>query len=87
MQADQVVGSLTTTYSAMAKNYAEQAVALRKRAAGSNGPWAGGQSWAAKAADRDDPDKVNGVFERGQFRMPYVGTGGIGPGFGPGIDE
>lgn len=73
MQADTVVGSLQTTYSKMAENYAERASELRERAIGMGVPFVGGQSWSAKAASRDDPDRVQPHFQRGQFRNTFAG--------------
>lgn len=73
MQADTVVGSLQTTYTKMAENYAERASELRERAIGIGVPFVGGQSWSAKAASRDDPDRVQPRFRRGEWENPLAG--------------
>lgn len=81
MQADTVVGSLQTDYSAMAKNYADRAQELRVKASSAHMPYAGGLSLAEKEAAREDPDRVQPFFGRDQFRTPYRsgGDGGFPP--------
>jgi hypothetical protein len=82
MQADTVVGSLTTTYSRMAENYAERAKELRAKATGLGVPYVGGQSWSEKAASRADPDRVQPRFRRGEFRSLEAGPSSSIPGSG-----
>jgi hypothetical protein len=82
MQADTVEGALSQTYSAAAKNYAEQAVALRLKASGYHAPYAGGQSWSEKEGFQQDPDTVDPTFSRGEFNNPYAGSWSDGNSYG-----
>lgn len=65
-QADVIVGSLAETYSKQAAGYFAQAKALRLRAQGYGEPFAGGQTKSGKRALRQDRDRVQPTFRRGQ---------------------
>jgi hypothetical protein len=79
-QADTKVGSLETTYSKMAKGFAERAAELRRKAAGMGAPFWGGRSESEKNARAENPDRVQPAFTRDQFTTPWRGTPGGGPG-------
>lgn len=68
-RADTVVGSLTETYSAMAAVYADRAKELRIRSS-TGAPWAGGLTRTDKDNRRQDTDRTQGAFARGQFNQP-----------------
>jgi len=60
--------SVKRSYAARATNYMALAERLRARVGSSTGtPWYGGGSKAGKAALRNDPDRVQPAFRRGQF--------------------
>jgi hypothetical protein len=83
-QPDNIEGSLQQTYSKMAKNYREMAEELRLRAQGAGEPFAGGQSWSGKRALRQDTDRVQPVFRRGQNESRQPGGRPILSGGRPG---
>jgi hypothetical protein len=79
-QADTVIGSLEVTYSKQAAGYRAMAKDLRKRAQGSGLPFVGGQSISAKQALREEQDRVQPIFRRGQFREHHHQRDGeVGP--------
>jgi hypothetical protein len=73
-QADTTFGSLQTTYTTMAKQYAVRAATLRAKAQGMQAPWAGGQSIADKQAYGDDADQVQPKFTGSEFDQAYGGV-------------
>ncbi len=72
-RADTVEGSLRVTYSKQAKQYAERAKELRKRAAGMNAPWTGGTTASEREARENNTSEVPALFRKGQFNIPYQG--------------
>lgn len=72
-QADTQVGSLKTTYTKQAAQYAQQAKDLRSKAASLGAPYTGGQSVSEKLANALDPDQVQPAFSRDMFDSPWTG--------------
>lgn len=81
-QADSEIGSLKTTYSAQAKNFADQAQRLRAKAIGYNAPYAGGLSRGENESWSQDPDRVQPKFRRDQFGNRMAGAPDGRPPFG-----
>lgn len=77
-RVDVVEGSLEQVFSKMAKEYRALAKELRVRAQGASAPFAGGQSRSAKRALRQDLDRVQPTFRRGQHQVHRVHGGNAG---------
>lgn len=71
-QADSVIGSLQVTYSKMAAGYRELAKELRMRAQGAGTIFVGAQSKSEKRALREERDRVQPIFRRGQFEEHHL---------------
>lgn len=68
LQADIATGDLKLTYSKAAENLAASAADLRARiVAGGGAPFAGGISRSDKETRRQNDDRNDGAFRRGQF--------------------
>jgi hypothetical protein len=81
MQPDTLIGSLQITTSKAAQIFGERADKLRARAQGAGLPFVGGQTHSEKRTRRMEPDRVQPLFRRGQFREPHqIRDGDIHPG-------
>lgn len=69
-------GGTMLTYSTAAQQYADMAMALRKRASAMHAPWTGGASIAEKESDRQDDDLVQPLFAKQMMDNPLVGSQG-----------
>ncbi len=77
-KADVKLGrAMTITYSKMAAQYEQMAVAFRRKALGTEVPYAGGISIAEKIALEQNTDLVEPAFKRNMMENPW--TGGYSP--------
>lgn len=77
-KADVKLGrAMQLTYTTMAKQYLDMAVALRKKALGARVPWVGGMSVTDKVIYLQDPDIVAALFTKTMQENPW--TGGYTP--------
>lgn len=67
---DRKIGDLEIRASAQAQSFTSLAKSLRRRAAMSAVPWAGGISRADKSSREQDTDRVKPAFTVGQFDTP-----------------
>lgn len=65
-------GGTTLTYSTAAKQYADMAADLRKRANAMNVPWAGGRAVQDKLDLASDASLVQPIFSKGLMSSPWV---------------
>lgn len=73
-KADVKLGrAMMITYTKMAQQLTEQAVALRRKAMGTVAPWVGGMSVTDKLNYRADPDLVQPFATRDMMENPWAG--------------